>query len=148
MKVFHNDVSYDCAVAVKCEYDKYIKLYDANGVEIAAFHDISDFSQYTISGGSFIDPCACSMPIALTAFSIGGRTIRTNDWTLSGNKYHYTISSGLISANETTCNILLLFAPGTELSYTASQEAGKIVLSTPAAPIADVVIESIQISRV
>lgn len=150
MNVKHSGVTYECHVAVKCENDNYIKLYDENGVEIASFHDISDFSEFTISDGDFIAPCDCTMPIAQSAFSIGGRTITTNDWILSesGDSYYYEIESDLISDNTTTCNILLLFAEGTSLSYTGTQEAGKIVLSVSAAPLADIVIESIQIIRV
>lgn len=149
MQVVHSGVTYNCDVAVKCEIDKYIKLYDSNGVEIASFNNISDFSDYTISGGSFVAPCDCAKPIALSVYTIGGRTITTNDWILSDDeKYYYEIENALISANKTACNVLLLFASGTELTYTASQESGKIVLSTDAAPIADVVIDSIQITRV
>ena len=150
MKVTHCGTTYECAVAVKCENDNYIKLYDENGVELASFHNISDFSDYTITEGKFTDPCACSMPIKLSTYSIGGRTITTNDWTLvaEGNRYFYEIVSDLISANKTTCNILLLFASGTELEYEAEQEAGKIILYTAAAPLSDIVIDSIQITRI
>lgn len=149
MKVTHSGTTYECAVAVKCADDKYIKLYDANGVEIAAFHNISDFSQYTISGGSFIAPCDCSVPIILTTYVFGGRTISKNDWILSdAGEYYFEIENDLISANATTCNVLLLFAPGTELEYTSTQAAGKIVLNVGhSAPLVDIVIDGIQISR-
>lgn len=149
MKLTHSGVTYECETAVKCENDKYIKLYDASGVEIASFIGIADFSAYSISGGSFIDPCNCSKPIPLSTYAIGGRTIATEDWLLaSNNKFYYEIKSDLISENKTTCNVALLFAEGTELEYTTKQEAGKIVLYTDAAPLADVIIESIQITRV
>lgn len=150
MKIKHCGTTYDCAVAVKCEDDNYIKLYDENGVEIVAFHNISDFSDFEISGGSFIAPCNCMMPIPLTAYSLGGRTITTDDWILSEeeNKYCYEIENNLISSNTTTCNILLLFAQGTELTYEATQGSGKVTLFVDAAPLYDVVIESIQITRV
>lgn len=150
MTVTHSGTVYECAVAVKCEDDKYIILYDANGAEIAAFHDIADFSEYTISGGSFVAPCDCSMPIPLSVYSIGARTISVSDWVLSEDEtqYCYEIASSLISGNTATCNVFLLFAQGTELEYTAAQESGKITLYTAEAPIADVVIESVQIVRV
>lgn len=74
MKVTHCGVVYDCATAVKCEVNKFIKLYDANGVEIASFDNISDFSDYTISGGSFTAPGSCSLPIPLFVFNLGGKT--------------------------------------------------------------------------
>lgn len=147
MKVTYGNTTYECDVAVKCECDKYIKLYK-NGLEIAAFYGISDFSKYTISGGSFIPPSDCAMPIPLTAYVIGGRTIGTSAWKLENGRYSYTIENGLISANETTCNILLLFAEGTELEYSAAQEAGKIILYADAKPETDIVIDSIQITRV
>ena len=149
MQVIHCGVTYECSVAVKCECDKYIKLYDENGVEIAAFHHISDFSDYTISGGSFTAPGDCAAPIMLTTYVIGGRTITADDWILSddGTKYNYEIANKLISGNPKTCDILLLFATGTELKYTASQEDGKLILSTDAAPLYDVVINSIQITK-
>ena len=148
MKITHANRTYECAVAVKCESDKYIKLYDENGVEIASFLGISNFGDFTISGGSFVDPCGCSMPIPLSIYSIGGRTINTNDWILNDGRYCYEITSDLISANKTTCNVSLFFAPGTELAYEATQEEGKIGIYTDAAPLFDVVIDSVQLTRV
>lgn len=150
IKVTHSGTTYDCAVAVKCTDDKYIKLYDANGAEIVSFNGISDFSQYTISGGSFVAPCDCAMPIPLSPYALGGRTITTNDWSYSSaDGYYYEIASDLISANATTCNVILLFAQGTELAYTARQEAGKIkIITGSTAPLYNVVIEGIQILRV
>lgn len=149
MNLIHNGITYECAVAVKCENDCYIKLYDENGAEIVSFHNISDFSDFSISGGSFVAPCDCTMPIVLTTYSIGGRTITINDWILSddGTYYYYEITSNLISDNITTCNVALLFAQNTELDYEATQEAGKIILSVAAAPLDNVVIEGIQITR-
>lgn len=150
MQITHSGATYECNVAIKCENDKYIKLYDENGAEIAAFHGISDFSEYTISGGSFIAPCDCNLPIALSTYIIGGRTISTNDWILSDSgEYYFEIENSLISANATTCNVLLLFASGTKFEYTSAQEAGKIIITAgEAAPLDDIVIESIQITRV
>lgn len=149
MRITHGNRTYDCAVAVKCENDNYIKLYDKNGVEIASFHHVSDFSKYEISGGSFVDPCTCTMPIPLSAYAIGGRTITIEDWILGDdNRFYYEIENDLISANVTTCNVLILFAQGTELEYTATQETGKIVLYVEAAPLDDIVIDGIQITRV
>lgn len=148
MRVTHGNRTYECAVAVKNENDKYIVLYDENGGEIAAFHGISDFSKYEISGGSFVDPCECEMPIALSTYAIGGRTITTNNWILGDdNRYYYEIENDLISANVTTCNILILFAPGTDFEYEAAQEAGKLILYTDAAPLDNIVIDSIQVTR-
>ena len=150
MKLTHSGVTYDCAVAVKCESDKYIKLYDAAGAEIASFNGISNFADFTLSGGSFVAPNNCALPIPLTTYAIGGRTITTNDWIQSSaDGYYYEITSDLISQNATTCNVVLLFAQGTELSYTARQEAGKIkIITGETAPLYDVVIEGIQILRV
>lgn len=150
MKVIHNGTTYECAVAVKCENDCYIKLYDANGAEIVAFHNISDFSDFTVSDGSFSDPCNCNMPIELTTYSIGGRTIAPNMWTFSDElqKYLYEIANNLISENSNTCNIVLFFAEGTKIAYTAAQETGKILLYTNSVPENDIVIDSIQITRV
>lgn len=150
MYVTFGGVTYECAVAVKCVDDCYIKLYDENGVEIVSFHDISDFSGFTISGGSFIAPNNCAVPVPLSVYTIGSRTISVSDWVLSsdGEQYCYEIASNLISGNTATCNVFLLFARGTELEYTAVQESGKITLYTAAAPIANVVIESVQIMRV
>lgn len=150
MKVTHSGTTYECSTAIKCVNDRYIKLYDENGVEIAAFHDISDFSEYEVSGGSFKDPCSCIMPIALSTYVIGGKTIKYDEWILSDDntKYYHEIESALISGNENTCDVLLSFAPGTEFSYSATQEDGKIILWTDAAPLYDVVINRILITRV
>ena len=148
MKLTHSGEVYECKVAVKCESDKYIKLYDKNGVEIASFHNISDFSEYALSGGSYKSPCDCTMPIPLGSYAIGGCTISKSDWVLSDGRYSYEIENGLISANATTCNILLFFAEGTEFEYEASQQSGKITLYVDAAPENDIVIDGIQITRV
>lgn len=149
MKLIHCGTTYECAVAVKCADDNYIKLYDEKGAEIAAFHNISDFSDYELAEGDFKDPCACTMPIPLSVYSIGGRTISTSDWMLGEDyRYFYEITSDLISGNVTTCNIMLMFAAGTEFEYEATQEAGKVTLFTDAAPIADIVIDSVQITRI
>lgn len=149
MVLTHCGATYECAVAVKCETDGYIRLYDAGGAEIAAFYNISDFSDYSLSGGSFVAPCDCNTPIPLKTYAIKGRTISASDWILSDDstEYYYEIESGLISANVTTCNVLLFFANGTEFEYRSAQEAGKIVLYTEAAPLEDVVINSIVIMR-
>lgn len=148
MFITHSGEIYECAVAVKCEDDKYIKLYNAAGQEIAAFHNISDFSEYEILNGSFVAPCDCVMPIPLAAYAIKGRTIAINDWAASDSgSYYYEIASDLISANKTTCNILLFFAHGTELEYSTTQEAGKITLNIDAVPDANIVIESIVVIR-
>ena len=150
MIVTHSQRTYECAVAVKCANDKYIKLYDENGNEIAAFYNISDFSDYTISGGSFIAPCDCMLPIALTTYVIGGRTIAASEWILSEDRagYYCEIESSVISGNESTCDCLLIFEPGTEFKYDARQTDGKLVLYTDAAPLYDVVIKSIQVTRI
>lgn len=149
MQVKNSGITYDCSVAVKCEADKYIKLYDENGMEIVSFDNIADFSAYTITGGEFIPPSNCSAPIELTTYVIGGRTIAPDNWILSeDSKYHYEIENNLISANSTTCDILIIFAKGTELSYQATQEAGKLTLLTDAAPEVSIVIDSIMITRI
>lgn len=148
MVLTHCGVTYECAVAVKCADDKYIRLYDAGGAEIAAFYNISDFSDYSLTGGSFVAPCDCAMPIPLKPYAIKGRTIKTTDWNLSdAGEYYCEIESGLISANVTTCNILLFFAHGTDLEYRSAQEAGKIVLYTESAPDVDIIVDSIVIIR-
>ena len=148
MQVIHSGTTYECSTAIKCENDRYIKLYDENGVETAAFHDISDFSEYTISGGSFSNPCSCGMPVALSAYAIGGKTIKQDDWLLSDSgKFYYEIEHNLISGNENTCDVLLKFAPGTELYYDAVQENGKVILWTDAAPLYDIVINSIRVIK-
>lgn len=148
MQVTHSGVTYECNVAVKCETDKYIKLYDANGVEIVSFNHISDFSDYTISGGSFIPPSNCNVPIELTTYVIGGRTIAPGDWKSTNGKYAYTISNDLISANSTTCDILLNFAKDTQLTYQATQANGEITLSVDMKPTTNIVIDSIIITRI
>ena len=149
MIVTHSGTSYECAAAAKCTSDNYIKLYDENGNEIVSFYNISDFSEYEISGGEFVAPCECGNPIVLTTYVVKGRTISAADWILSddGTKYYYEIANRLISGNATTCNIMLFFAEGTELSYSAKQEEGKIIFYVDSAPLVDVTINSIQITR-
>ena len=149
MKIIHNGIEYECAVAVKCSNDNYIKLFDSTGKEIAAFYNISDFSEYTITGGTFTDPCDCSLPMLLSCYVIAGRTIKSTDWILCDDgKYRIAIVNDLFSANVTTCNILLNFAKGTELEYVATQDPGQIVLCVDYEPRSEIVIENIQITRI
>lgn len=148
MTLTYCGTTYTCATAVKCEEDNYIKLYDSNGTEIASFDNISDYSDFVLSGGSFVAPCDCTFPIPLSAYAIGAKTISSNEWILGGDsRYYFAIESDLISANTATCDIILYFADGTELEYTAEQEAGKITLYTESAPLVDVRLDSIQIFR-
>lgn len=148
MTLTYCGTTYTCATAVKCEDDNYIKLYDSNGVEIASFNDISDWSDFVLSGGSYIAPCDCTLPIPLSAYSIGAKTISSSNWTLGDDsRYYFEIASDLISANTATCDIILYFAEGTELDYEATQEAGKITLYTESVPLEDIKVESIQVFR-
>lgn len=147
MIVTHDGISYECATAVKCEDDKYIKLFNEAGAEIASFNHISDFTAYTASGGAWIAPCDCSKPIPVSGHAIGKHTIRKEDWILKeNNKFYYEIQNDLISANTTTCDILLNFAPGTEFEYSATQEAGKIIFAVNTRPDADITINSMRIT--
>lgn len=50
--------SYECATAIKG--DDYIHLLDANGVMIAAFDGVTDFSPFSITGGEWSEPAAAS----------------------------------------------------------------------------------------
>lgn len=147
MIVKHCGIDYECDVAAKCTSDNYIKLYK-DGKEIAAFYEITDFSDFEISGGSFVAPCDGGNPILLTTYVVKGCTISAADWgTADDGRFYYEIENDLVSANATTCNIMLFFAEGTKLIYSAVQSNGKITLYTTAAPLADVVIESIEITR-
>lgn len=148
MQLKHFGTIYECAVAVKCTADKYIKLYDENGAEIASFYNISDFSDFTLEGGSFSAPCAHNLPILLSTYSIGGHTIKKSDWDVkSTGQYFHEITNNLISANTVTCNITLYFASGTRFNYSAMQENGKIVLYVDVIPEKDIVIDNIIITR-
>jgi len=151
MQLTHDGATYDCSVAVKCEIDKYIKLYDESGAEIFSFEGISDFSKYEIVGGSFIDPCDCTMPLAVSTHVVGGVTIAPGDWKefTPGGRYYFVIENDLISANESTCNIMLFFEEGTILNFEAAQEQGKIKLFVPRdhVPTESIIINSIQITR-
>lgn len=149
MKIKHNGVTYECAKAVKCSDDCYIKLYDEAGNEIAAFFGISDFEDYEIIDGEFTDPCDCNVPLQLTLYTIGGRTIQADDWIENDEGvFEYEITSDLISSNISTCNVMLFFAQGTELEFTSIQSRGSIKLQTKSAPTDAIMIESIHIERV
>lgn len=149
IKITHCGTTYSCATAVKCTNDKYIKLFDENGVEMVSFDDISDFDEYKISGGSFTDPTTCANPIKLTSYVIGGRTILPSDWVESRGVYEYVIENELFSKNKTTCDIFISFADDKyEFDYYATQENGKITLITTQVPEHEIMIASIMISKV
>lgn len=148
IKITHCGMEYSCATAVKCTSDKYIKLFDENGVEIVSFDNISDFEEYTISGGSFTDPAACSVPLKMTTYVIGGRTILVSDWKEVIGNYVYEIEHELFSQNKATCDIFICFGTNYDFDYIATQENGKIKLTTFQKPEEDIVITSIQVSKV
>lgn len=149
MYLVHKNEAYECDVAIKCENDGYIRLYDTNGIETNSFYGISDFSEYKITGGSFTTPDACKMPIPVSSYMVGGVTITPDDWiSQSGSKYSYEIECPLMSDNATTCNVFISFKPGTPyFKYDAAQETGKIVLLVETVPTNDIIINSIQFTR-
>lgn len=50
------DGSYSCAIAIKGA--DYIHLLDENGMMVAAFDEIADFSGFTLENGSYTSPTA------------------------------------------------------------------------------------------
>lgn len=50
------DGSYDCATAIKGP--DYIRLLDENGVMVATFDNITDFSGFVLENGSYTSPTA------------------------------------------------------------------------------------------
>ena len=63
--VKYMDVSYPCSKAIKGP--DYIHLVDENGVMIAAFDGVSDFSGFSISNGSWATPtdtAKCTVVVA------------------------------------------------------------------------------------
>ena len=52
----YQGVSYDCATAIKGP--DYIHLLDKNGVMVAAFDNITNFSSFTLENGSYTSPTA------------------------------------------------------------------------------------------
>ena len=52
--VTHGGASYSCATAIKGS--NYVRLVDSNGVLVASFEGVSDFTGFSISGGSWTDP--------------------------------------------------------------------------------------------
>lgn len=147
IKVTHSGTTYTCETAIKCTNDKYIKLFDANGIEIVSFDNISDFGEYTISGGKFTDPAACTQPIKLTTYVIGGKEIKPADWSATDGRYSHVIRNDLFSKNETTCDILLVFNEEYAFDYVATQDNGKITLFVDEIPDTNIMIKSIQISK-
>lgn len=149
IKVTHCGTIYTCETAIKCTCDNFIKLFDANGVEIVSFENISNFDDFTISGGSFTDPQACAFPIPLTTYVISGKTISPSGWVNFGSIFKHSIQNNLFSANEKTCDIFLIFQDShCDFEYQAEQKNGEIVLYVEKKPEVDIVIDSIKITRV
>lgn len=146
MKITHSGITYECEYAVKCENDRYIKLYDSAMNEIAAFHGINDFNDFECDG-TFSNPCTVATPIALSTHVIPGATINSSDWIQDESGYYFDIENAMISGNNKTCNIILNFAAGTEIEYNAEQSAGKIRLFVEKRPNTSVVIDSMIVFR-
>lgn len=128
MQLIHDGVSYECARAVMCEEDCYIRLYDAAGKEIAAFFNISDFSQYTLSGGEFSYP-DCGAVIPMATYLIGSYYCPDDYWTKNGVYYDYTIEHPLITHNMATCIVTYTSMHSTlnNIKHRVEQDNGKII---------------------
>lgn len=64
--------SFDCTTAIKG--DNYIHLLDENGVMVAAFDEIADFSDFTLENGSYTEPTddhSCSVAVIRDDGTIG-----------------------------------------------------------------------------
>lgn len=148
VKLIHNGITYEAEYAVRCDKDKYIKLFDAKYNEIAAFHEISNFSDYTLVGG-WTSPCAYyPTPISLSAYAMPGAIINATNWIEGESGYYYDITNALISGNTKTCHVILNFASGTEFEYKAEQTTNQIRLIVDKIPNDLINIESITILRV
>lgn len=145
----YNGRFYEGETAVKCENDRYVRLFDANGVEVVSFYDIADFSEFYLSGCEWTTPDDCAIFIPARTYSSGKIEIGGGDWIYSSNdsRYHYAIENPLISANKNTCNIFINFAPGTNFKYTAEQEEGKLIIYPDSRP-ESLTINNIFITRV
>lgn len=145
-KLIHNGIEYECEYAVKCTLDKYIKLYDAGYNEIASFHGITNFSDFTLEG-AWNEPCAIPIPMSLSPYILQGSTINASDWIKSDSGFYFDIENVMISGNKKTCNIMLNFAAGTEIEYIAEQSTGKIRLIVDKRPNDSIVIDSMIMFR-
>lgn len=78
--VYYLNESYECSVALKGA--NYLHLLDANGRMIAAFDGVSDFSGFTISGGSWTVPASdddCYLAVIREDGTIGKGSHRCSD---------------------------------------------------------------------
>ena len=76
--------SYDCATAIKGA--DYIHLLDKNGMTVAAFDNITDFSGFVLENGSYTTPTAdhdCHVAVVRDDGTIGKGGHRCSDINVS-----------------------------------------------------------------
>ena len=54
--LIYKDDTFECVTAIKG--DDYIRLLDKNGIMVASFEGITDFSEFSLSGGAYTSPTA------------------------------------------------------------------------------------------
>lgn len=78
--VIHMGVEYPCATALKGE--DYVHLLNEQGKMIVAFDGVSDFSDFSIAGGTWITPTAennCFLAVVKDDGTIGKGNHRCSD---------------------------------------------------------------------
>ena len=91
----YQDIYIDCDTAIKGE--DYIHLLDENGVLIACFDGISDFSGFTLENGSYVDPTEdhdCYIAVIRDDGTIGKGAVRSINGILPDENGNVTIPDG------------------------------------------------------
>lgn len=93
--VMYRDISFECTKAIKGE--NYIHLLDEDGTMIAAFDGVSEFSNFSISDGEWVDPTAtseCFLAVIREDGSIGKGTHKCCDLPSVEETWTFTLKDG------------------------------------------------------
>ena len=120
------DESFDCATAIKG--DNYIHLLNGDGKMIAAFDNITDFSEFTLENGAYTEPAAdhdCYVAVVRDDGTLGKgghkcskiaskstkttATISSTGWSGSSAPYTKTLSISGVKAT----SVVEVFLPST-----------------------------------
>jgi len=119
--VTYNDESYTCTIAFKGE--DYIHLMDSNGLMIAAFDGVTDFSGFGISDGNWVTPSPANDCVAIvnedSTISNGGKI--ANSVVLTAAGWSDNLQTVALAGMTGSKNIVVSPAPA---SFEAWCEAG------------------------
>ena len=144
--VTYNDESYTCTIAFKGE--DYIHLMDSNGLMIAAFDGVTDFSGFGISDGNWVTPSPANDCVAIvnedSTISNGGKI--ANSVVLTAAGWSDNLQTVALAGMTGSKNIVVSPAPASHVAYgeasvyCSAQADGSLTFTSDDAPTSNLTV--------